>query len=88
VHWGGEGKDIPSTASLRSFTERECCFNDGVCGGPVRAGPVLRVTFLFVCLFLNFILFYFIFLYMCTFFVVFYHPFGFVLCVFNRSVCL
>jgi len=29
------------TASLRSSTERECCFSDG---GPVRAGPVLRVT--------------------------------------------
>ena len=51
VHWGGEGKDIPSTASLRSFTKRECCFSDGVCGGPVRAGPVFRVIFfLFVCL--------------------------------------
>jgi len=41
VHWGGEGKDIPSTASLCSSTERELCFSDGVC---VRAGPVLRVT--------------------------------------------
>jgi len=44
VHWGGEGKYIPSTASLCSSTERECCFSDGVCGGPVRAGPVLCVT--------------------------------------------
>jgi len=30
---GGEGKDISSTVSPRSSTERECCFSDGVCGG-------------------------------------------------------
>ena len=30
-HRGGEGEDIPSTAFLRSSSERECCFSDGTC---------------------------------------------------------
>ena len=47
-HRGGEGKDIPSTAALRSSTERECCFSDGVGGEPVRPGPAWCVSVLYL----------------------------------------
>ena len=53
-HRGGEGKDIPSTASLRSSTEREHCFSDGVSGEPVRPGPAGCVSVLYLIYYFSF----------------------------------
>ena len=55
---------IPSTASLRSSTERERCFSDGVGGEPVRPGPAGCVSVLYLiyyflfyyCIFILFII--------------------------------
>ena len=48
-----ESKGIPLTVSLRSYSERECDFNVGICERPVRAGPVLCVEMPITLLFIH-----------------------------------
>ena len=58
---------IPSTASLRSSTERERCFSDGVGGEPVRPGPAWCVSVLYLIYYFNFIIVFLFIYYYCLF---------------------